>query len=764
MKVFGKYEALEELESSAYVSTFRGRDRMLHRDAVIKVFYVDALTSAARQRFIREVRATVNLTHPNIVSVYDLGEQDEFAYIAFEQLDGDDLRHCLNRQAGLSIEAKVQFMIEVCEGLAFAHNSGVVHRDLKPENIFVVKSGRPRILDFAIARAFTSKSLPADFALITPEYMAPEQFRNQRGDVRTDIFSASLVFFELLTNRHPFPGADIAREIQSEPAPLITDIIPMLPARLATLIARGLSKDPSDRIQTAAEYAAELKGIASNAEDSAVSTKTSGRGLPTIEDKISELDFATKMGDVRDILAIMDEINRHRKEWFGESPLNEAGLERVDAAGRRALEAVVEISQSRIYSAITRGDVAAAQAEFKIIEQVCSRDSRYVELAGQINEQIQNLANRQEHQERGDISPKLATGDLRPDSGRTCPVCGESNPTDAVLCNSCGSRLPGSRRLISTTERDARRRSRVVVRPKAAKADVARKRSSYTLIAAAAAVVLVLVIVALVFRPTPSKGPVDIPVIGAALVANDAELRITPDATDKMKTLAKGESVQLLGKLPDMKPEAWAEVRLKSDGSRGFLRNSDLESVNTDNCAFDLWHAALSIPGIHALETSEKTDRVSQIEAVMGRCPADVTDELRMMMAETHTREAAALPWKMAQADITAAKSYLKAIQNQNEYSDRTAAVNVTLDGLAPEPAVTSPAPVTVENTVAAEKLLAQGKIDLEIAETRSQLNEVIANMTTILKMKFTERRGLEIQAEAKKVRDKAANSLVLAK
>src|SRR5215475_4573455 len=217
MKVFGKYEVIEELPAGPSGPVFRGRDRILQHEAVIKVFPIQGITPAATRRFFWDLQRIAKLTHPNIASIYDFGEQDETAYITMEPPEGEDLRHFMDRQAPRSLEAKIQIMIEICEGLAFAHDNELGHRDLKPSSIFI-KSGTLKIFDLAIAppgRGLASKSESDAFRMDTPLYMAPEQFRGLRGDARTDIFSACLIFYELLTRKYPLAGKDPASEIQN---------------------------------------------------------------------------------------------------------------------------------------------------------------------------------------------------------------------------------------------------------------------------------------------------------------------------------------------------------------------------------------------------------------------------------------------------------------------------------------------------------------------------------------------------------------------
>jgi serine/threonine-protein kinase len=204
------------------------------------------------------VRAAVKLAHPNIVSIHDSGVQDEYAYLAMEQLEGETLRDFLDRKGHQTLEGKLKFMIEVCKGLAFAHDNGVFHREIRPDNIFILKSGMPKSLDFAIAHALSSYSVRDGFDQAAPECKAPKPSRRQSGDAQWDVFSTSLAFFEFLTNTHPFPDMGITREVEMNSVSLITDIDPALPPQLGRLIARGLSTDPAGRIQSATDFAEEL--------------------------------------------------------------------------------------------------------------------------------------------------------------------------------------------------------------------------------------------------------------------------------------------------------------------------------------------------------------------------------------------------------------------------------------------------------------------------------------------------------------------------
>src|SRR5579863_8365961 len=157
MKTLGKYEVLEELGAGAMGKVFHGRDRVLQREVAIKTIATEDADVELKQRFYREARSCGRLSRPNIVTVFDLGEQQGTSYIAMEYLEGQDLRKFIDGKTFMPLEGKLQIMAEVADGLAHAHDNRIVHRDIKPSNIFLLKSGRPKLLDFGIARVFASQ-------------------------------------------------------------------------------------------------------------------------------------------------------------------------------------------------------------------------------------------------------------------------------------------------------------------------------------------------------------------------------------------------------------------------------------------------------------------------------------------------------------------------------------------------------------------------------------------------------------------------------
>ncbi len=262
MKSLGKYQILEELGAGGMGVVYRALDTLLDREVALKA--VRAASSAdpeLKERFYREARACARLQHPHIVTVFELGELDNVTYIAMELLKGADLGRIISAKTPLALEARLELMTQVCEGLAHAHRSGTVHRDIKPANVFVQQDGQAKILDFGIARVTASKLTRVGVALGTPEYMAPEQILGKVCDGRSDLFSAAIVLYELVTHVHPFRGSHAGHRIlREDPEPLCT-VDPRLPESLEREVLKALQKDPANRHATCDEFAAALREV-----------------------------------------------------------------------------------------------------------------------------------------------------------------------------------------------------------------------------------------------------------------------------------------------------------------------------------------------------------------------------------------------------------------------------------------------------------------------------------------------------------------------
>jgi serine/threonine protein kinase len=262
MSLLGRYEIIEPLGTGAMGSVYRARDTALDREVALKTIRTGVDVDAEiRQRFYSEARACARLQHPGIITVYDLGEVENTAYIAMELLHGADFRRIIQDRQAIPVETKIAAVAQVCEAVAHAHRHGVVHRDIKPSNLFLTEDCRAKVLDFGIARLPSSRLTVAGQILGTPNYMAPEQILARPTDGRSDLFSIAIVFFELLTYSHPFQGTLIPRRIvQGDPDSLF-DYDSTLPLILERVLTRGLAKDPDRRYQTGDEFATDLQTV-----------------------------------------------------------------------------------------------------------------------------------------------------------------------------------------------------------------------------------------------------------------------------------------------------------------------------------------------------------------------------------------------------------------------------------------------------------------------------------------------------------------------
>ena len=213
MDVIGKYQLVRLIGEGGMGRVYEAIDPIIGRRVAIKTISLNTVIDAeTRSRFFREAQAAGQLSHPNLITIHDIGDAEGTPYIVMEFLEGMDLQQKI-RQERLSYDTKMQIMIDVCEGLVFAHGHDIIHRDIKPANIFVTTNGRVKILDFGLARGALSEVTQTGKILGSPNYMAPEQIRGEDVDHRADIFATGVVFYELLTGRKAFEGDSIATTI-----------------------------------------------------------------------------------------------------------------------------------------------------------------------------------------------------------------------------------------------------------------------------------------------------------------------------------------------------------------------------------------------------------------------------------------------------------------------------------------------------------------------------------------------------------------------
>jgi serine/threonine-protein kinase len=260
----GRYKILAELGRGAMGVVYKAEDPNLDRLVALKTINLpdDAdVRQEYHKRFFLEAKAAGKLHHPHIVTMFDCGEHDGMAYLAMELVEGIDLRTRMVEEGVSPLDA-VRIAREVAEGLAYAHERGVVHRDIKPGNIMLNGGGAAKIMDFGLARMrMADHKTTTGMVLGTPRYMSPEQISGQPVDPRSDIFSLGIVLYEMLTGTRLFSGEDIEQVqhsiTQTEHVPP-TRAVAGLPALLDFVVARALKKDPAVRYQEAQELAADL--------------------------------------------------------------------------------------------------------------------------------------------------------------------------------------------------------------------------------------------------------------------------------------------------------------------------------------------------------------------------------------------------------------------------------------------------------------------------------------------------------------------------
>ena len=264
-KTIGRYDILELVGRGGMGVLYRARDRTLERDVALKMMLVDfTLDPAARERFEREARAVARLQHRNVVTIHELGEADGAPFIVMEFLSGKDLDTILKAETPLTLAEKLDVAAQLCEGLGYAHEQGIVHRDIKPGNVRVLEDGTVKILDFGIAKFAMSSVTQSGTVLGTPSYMAPEQVMGNPVDGRADLFAAGVLLYELLVGKKPFigdaPTAVVYQIMHVEPPP-IRGLVPDLPEAVEEIVTRALKKDPDERYARASDMAADLQMV-----------------------------------------------------------------------------------------------------------------------------------------------------------------------------------------------------------------------------------------------------------------------------------------------------------------------------------------------------------------------------------------------------------------------------------------------------------------------------------------------------------------------
>ena len=264
MMLGDRYEILEKIGTGGMSDVYKAKDHKLNRFVAVKVLKQEfSENTNFVSKFRVEAQAAASLMHPNIVNVYDVGEDAGVHYIVMELVEGITLKKYIEKKARLSVKEAVSIAIQACMGLEAAHNNHIIHRDIKPQNIIISKEGKVKVTDFGIAKAATSNTITSN-VMGSVHYTSPEQARGGYSDERSDIYSMGITLFEMLTGKLPFDGdtpvAVAIKQMQVE-AQKPRDLNPDIPQGLEEIVIRAMKKDPDLRYQTAAQMRVALENL-----------------------------------------------------------------------------------------------------------------------------------------------------------------------------------------------------------------------------------------------------------------------------------------------------------------------------------------------------------------------------------------------------------------------------------------------------------------------------------------------------------------------
>lgn len=267
VKNLGRYQVTGILGKGAMGLVYKGIDPAINRPVALKTIRLDFVNdpeemSELKERLHREAQAAGKLSHPNIVTVYDVGSEGPLQYIAMEYLEGVTLEDLIKKKTRFNYRIIAQIIMQICNALDYAHEQGIVHRDIKPANIMILSDYRVKVMDYGIARIDSNSMTKTGIAMGTPNYISPEQLKGMAIDRRADLFSLGVVVYEMLLGRRPFKGENITSLIYSimnhEPQKP-SDVNPHVPLLFDHIIAKALKKDPAARYQRASELSNDMK-------------------------------------------------------------------------------------------------------------------------------------------------------------------------------------------------------------------------------------------------------------------------------------------------------------------------------------------------------------------------------------------------------------------------------------------------------------------------------------------------------------------------
>jgi serine/threonine protein kinase len=324
MHQLGRYEIVAELGRGAMGAVFRARDPKIDRTVAIKTIAIPASSKHDaehyRQRFFREAQAAGRLSHPGIVTIYDVGEDENThtPFIVMECVEGDSLDRLVATASTekLPRDIALKLVRQIAEALDYAHRQNIVHRDIKPANIMVTPDGQPKIADFGIAKVAMAETTLPGHVVGTPAYMSPEQLNGKAVDGRSDLFSLGVIAYWMLTGVKPFDGDTLTeicvQVVTKDPVPP-SEIVPGLTIDVDYVLSRALAKDPAMRYQSGSELAADLDDLSAGKKPRSVVQSAKTQVVPQIGMMVSQRNSATGVAAARIPQAPAEKNGRSRR-------------------------------------------------------------------------------------------------------------------------------------------------------------------------------------------------------------------------------------------------------------------------------------------------------------------------------------------------------------------------------------------------------------------------------------------------------------------
>lgn len=363
LQKLGKYEILAELGRGAMGVVYKARDPFIGRLVALKTINTNLVDRPdLLERFYQEAQSAGKLQHPNIVTIFELGQEKDTPFIAMEYLNGESLEKTIVQQTELPLALRVGYIVRICQALEYAHKNRVVHRDIKPGNIMVNSEGVVKVVDFGIARLVDFSRTHTNLMIGTPAYMAPELFRKkkEKANERTDIWAVGVTFYELVCNQRPFSGDgyDIIRSIMEDEFPVVSSLVPDCPSEVESVIQRMLCKESVERYQSMEDVLLDLEPVWNRLRTSAATVLT---------------DRARELYELGDLRKAQDRL-RQARQIDSSNAKAKSLLEKISTELRRTeIEPRVQghLSRGRVF--LQSGQFREAQGE---VEAALGLDSR----------------------------------------------------------------------------------------------------------------------------------------------------------------------------------------------------------------------------------------------------------------------------------------------------------------------------------------------------------------------------------------------------